>query len=151
MFVDKAIIKFLAVIAAAFFLAGCSSYSGAALESKKQSTETEIPDWLQLSHRFDSTTRLDDNPDVYQMDEGEVTNEMNDENNDTDIIESDSPEPSTSSGESAGTSQSEQEASIPTVPQHSVGSTWYDLQTSGKSSPESSGGFYYDLEIVTDD
>lgn len=151
MSVEKVLTKVIIISALAFFLTGCGSYSSAALESKQQSAGAELPEWLLLSYRANGTTTMDEDFEVYQMDESEVTSEMNDADENDDMLESESSKPSTLSDGSAGPKQSEQKASTPTVPQQNVGSTWYDLQTSGKSSSDSDGGFQYDVEIVTDD
>ena len=150
MFIKKEFPKVIIIAVLAFFLTGCGSYSSEPLDNNQQSAGVQLPEWLHLSYRADATNTTDEYLEVYQMDEIDLTGEKGNAE-DADIPEGESTIPSTSTGGSAGTKQSEQKASTPDASKQSVGSTWYDLLPSGGTSQDSIGQFEFNVEINAED
>ena len=138
------------VLSLSLLLAGCGTSSSSGLEMDTDSSEKDLPEWLKQSHPVDSSFPLVSEEEVYQMDELPITDEHSDES--LRDLDSEKAEAAPTASQAGSTTvQSKQQTSVPDVPQDNVGSTWYDLQTSGRTKPAGSSGFQYDVQMSTEE
>ncbi len=138
------------VLSLSLLLAGCEASSNAGLDVDSDSSEKELPEELKQSNSEDNGKSFFSDEEVYQMDELLIT----DENGDEFLSDPDSKKAEAGSAASQPgiiTVQSKQQTSVPSVPRHNVGGTWYDLQFSGEASPVGSSGIQHNVQVSTEE